>query len=77
MMVAKRNKEARVVSIKTNFLLRIIIYMLSGKNRGTQISSIPVNANTSPMGAHTAPIISKGFLRLKEAHNPQPIRKHL
>tara|TARA_B100000315_G_scaffold103763_1_gene95049 strand:+ start:358 stop:738 length:381 start_codon:yes stop_codon:yes gene_type:complete len=74
-MVAKRNKEARVVSIKTIFLLRIIIYMCQEKNRGTQISSVPINANTSPTGAHIAPIIPKGFFKLKEAHKPQPIAK--
>jgi hypothetical protein len=59
--VAKRNKVARAVSIKTIFLLRIIFYMLSEKNRGTQISSISINANASPMGVTTAPIMSKGF----------------
>lgn len=55
--IDKRTKEAAVTRDKIIFLLDVIMYYPE-KNPGTQISSVPGNANTSPTGVHAAPIIS-------------------
>lgn len=51
----KKRRFWRVL-VQKGGLIRKMCY--PEKNPGTQISSIPANANKSPTGVHAAPIIS-------------------